>query len=76
MSPYAIIPNKFATDMLFRNTQEEAGDSASQEASELENCHYQSLVAGCREFARTCPRRVVDFEFKISYVKEGAGMTG
>lgn len=73
MSPYAVIPTKFATDISFRSIQE-AGDGVSPESSELETAHYKNLLTGCREFARTCPKRLVEFEIKISYFKEGVGM--
>ena len=74
MSPYAIMPDKFATDIIFRSIQ--AGDGVSPESSELDTARYQSLLTGCREFARTCPKRLVEFEIKISYLNEDVAMAG
>jgi hypothetical protein len=75
MSPYAIIPNKFATDISFRSIPE-AGNGGSSESSEIRTRQYQSLLNGCREFARSCPKRLVEFEIKIFFFKEGTGTAG
>jgi hypothetical protein len=67
------VPIKFATDVSFRSIQE-ADDGVRPEHSEFEIANYQSLLIGCREFARTCPKRSVEFEIKISFFKEGAAI--
>jgi hypothetical protein len=74
-SPYAIVPNKFAQVISFRSVQG-AGDGVGPEYSELENTNYERLLTGCREYARTFPQRLVEFEIKIAYFKEGVGEAG
>jgi hypothetical protein len=31
---------------------------------------YRYLIDGCKDFARSCPRREVEFEIKISFSKD------
>jgi hypothetical protein len=65
-SPYQIVPVQFTRDLWFKPSQEAEG---SDEISEREAATYQKLIDSSREYARSNPKRTVEFEMKIFFLK-------
>jgi hypothetical protein len=67
-SPYSIVAVQFCDDLLFGGDQQNERAAVGQEEEK-----YRALMYACRRLARNHPKRTIEFEVKINFVKAGNG---